>query len=104
MGEAGGRKGALQVGLIGLGTVGGGVADALIAKKDAIARLVGCPVVLKKVLVRDPAKPRSPKLDPQLLTTKPEDILGDPNIDIVIEVIGREQPTLENMQRPTSRR
>ena len=94
MGEAGGRKGALQVGLIGLGTVGGGVADALIAKKDDIACLVGCPIALKKVLVRDPAKPRSPKLAPQMITTNPEDILGDPEIDIVVEVMGGEQPAL----------
>ena len=103
MGEAGGRKGALQVGLIGLGTVGGGVADALIAKKDDIACLVGCPIALKKVLVRDPAKPRSPKLAPQMITTNPEDILGDPEIDIVVEVMGGEQPALEYMQQAISR-
>ncbi|XFA72173.1 homoserine dehydrogenase [Thermosynechococcaceae cyanobacterium Okahandja] len=79
-----------QVGLLGLGTVGGGVAQILmdptgrhpLLKELAIAR----------VGVRDPAKPRAVSLDPACLTTDLEAIVSDPAIDIVVEVLGGIEP------------
>ncbi len=79
-----------QVGLLGLGTVGGGVAQILqdptgrhpLLKELAIAR----------VGVRDLTKPRAVSLEPPCLTTDLEAIVTDPNIDIVVEVLGGIEP------------
>jgi homoserine dehydrogenase len=80
---------------MGLGVVGSAVAKVLTERKEAVATQVGCPVALKKILVRDPRKQRSLALNPSLLTTDPLSIISDPEIDIVIEVIGGENPALE---------
>jgi len=85
---------SIGIGLMGLGVVGGGVAKALLEKDKAIAEEIGCLLTLRKVLVRNLSKPRSVEVDPHLLTVDPQGILADPGIDIVIEVIGGEQPAL----------
>ena len=64
-----GEKRSIGIGLMGLGVVGGGVARALMEKKAAIAEEAGYSLTLRKILVRDTAKPRSVKVDPSLLTT-----------------------------------
>src|SRR5215212_1566242 len=76
--------------MLGLGTVGAGVAQALLAKSDSIARRVGRPVVLQRALVRSLDGTRA--LTPNLLTTDPSDILDDPEVEVVVEVLGGEQP------------
>lgn len=91
------------VGLLGVGVVGGGTAAALINKKDALALQVGCPLVLKRVLVRDPAKKRSLEVEPGLITTNAEDVLSHPEIDIVVEVLGGEHPALEYIREALAR-
>ncbi|HLH20936.1 MAG TPA: homoserine dehydrogenase [Chloroflexota bacterium] len=83
-------QGAIGVGMLGLGIVGSGVAQALLTKADSIARRVGRPVVLQRALVRTPDKPRA--LAPALLTTNPAAVLDDPAIEVVVEVLGGEQP------------
>jgi homoserine dehydrogenase len=80
----------IRVGMLGLGIVGSGVAQALLTKADSIARRVGRPVVLRRALVRDPERDRG--VDPALLSTDPADVLDDPDVDIVVEVLGGEQP------------
>ena len=91
-----------NVGLMGLGVVGGGVALALLDGADAISRKIGRPVKLKKVLVRDPGKTRSFDLPEGLLTTNPEDILADPDIQVVVEVMGGTQPAAGYMKQALS--
>ena len=86
------QSGEINVGLMGLGVVGGGVANTLLEQSGDIARKVGRPVNLKRVLVRDPAKARDTLVPPELLTTNPEDLLFDPEIQILIEVIGGTDP------------
>ena len=88
--ETNGRE--IGVGLIGLGVVGGGVARALIERRDYFARQVGAPLVVRKAAVRDLAKPRTVELPAGLLTNNVDDVLRDPSIDIVVEVIGGEEP------------
>ncbi|HET6615622.1 MAG TPA: homoserine dehydrogenase [Dehalococcoidia bacterium] len=83
---------AIGVGLMGLGVVGSGVARILHEKADVYARQIGCPIVLRRVLVRDVAKARAFDVDPSLLTTNASDLLQDPEIDLIIEMIGAEQP------------
>ena len=92
----------INVGLMGLGVVGGGVAAALLERPDALSRKIGRPVNLKKALVKDPVKPRSPNLSPGLLTTNPEEILADPDIHILVEVIGGSQPAAGYLKQALS--
>ncbi len=77
---------------MGLGVVGCGVAKILQEKAGVYARQIGYPLVIKRVLVRDPAKERAFPIDAALLTTDPGDLLNDPRIELIIEVMGGEQP------------
>jgi homoserine dehydrogenase len=80
----------IRVGMLGLGIVGSGVAQALLTKADSIARRVGRPVVLQRALIRNPGKARS--LPADLWTADPAAVLDDPEIEVVVEVLGGEQP------------
>ena len=62
---------AINVGLLGLGVVGGGVMEALTQKSDAIARQAGVPVNISRVLVRDLQKPRAAGVPTDILTDNP---------------------------------
>jgi len=79
---------AISIGLLGLGTVGSGVVQIIENHQDKLMHQIGCPVEIKKILVKDPTKDRGIVLDKSMLTTNVNDILEDPEIDIVIEVIG----------------
>ncbi|GIW06241.1 MAG: homoserine dehydrogenase [Dehalococcoidia bacterium] len=94
-----GTRNRLGIGLLGLGTVGSGVARILPAKGEALFGHLGASLAIRRVLVRDPAKPRSVPIDRACLTTNPADVLDDPEIDIVVEVIGGEDPALGFLQR-----
>jgi homoserine dehydrogenase len=89
----------IGVALLGVGVVGGGVATILAERAAEYARRVGRPLVLRHLLVRDPAKPRPASVDRALLTTDPEAIFTDPRVQIVIEVMGGEHPALEYITR-----
>jgi homoserine dehydrogenase len=82
----------LNVGLIGLGTVGSQVAERLLSWGPQLSRRAGVELCLKRVLVRDPNKRRSIEIDPDILTTDPSRVLGDPSIEVLIEVAGGEEP------------
>jgi len=87
------------VGLLGLGVVGSGVARVLTDKSAAIALQVGRPVELRKALVRDISKARPVLLPQESLTSDPHDILDDPAISVVIEVMGGEEPAYQYVKR-----
>ena len=93
----------INIGLMGLGVVGGGVASVLISPKESLLRKVGRPILLKKVLIRDREKPRSLSLPPELLTTDPQEILGDPEVQVVVEVMGGEEPAGKYLKEAISR-
>ncbi|MDP2660093.1 MAG: homoserine dehydrogenase [Dehalococcoidia bacterium] len=82
----------IRVGLMGLGVVGSEVARILMEKVNRIQAHLDCPVELARVLVREPGKERAVRVPPELVTTQSRDILDDPSIDIVIEVMGGETP------------
>lgn len=78
----------ISIGLLGLGTVGSGVVKIIEDHQDKLMHQVGCPVKIKKVLVKDINKPRAVNIKEDLLTTNVEDIVNNPEIDVVIEVMG----------------
>ena len=95
--------GEIGLGLMGLGVVGGGVALALLQPTRHFPQKVGCPVKLKKVLVRDVSKCRPDFVPPELLTVDPMDILDNPEVQVLVEVIGGENPAKQYIQDALSR-
>ena len=83
---------AINIGLMGLGIVGVGVAQRLLADNPQISNKTGKALNLARVMVRDLNKTRDIKISPDIITTNPEDILSDPSIDIVVEVMGGTDP------------
>ena len=82
----------LKVGLLGCGNVGAAVVRLLDEHRDDIARRAGCRLEIARVAVRDPAKPRDVPLDPSLIVADPMDVIEDPGVDIVCELIGGVDP------------
>ena len=79
----------LVVGLAGFGTVGGGLVRLLDENADLIRRRCGRAIVLKKVLVRNATKARSAQLPAGTeLTTDYRALTDDPEIDVLVELIG----------------
>ncbi|MGD6878067.1 homoserine dehydrogenase [Bacillus infantis] len=88
---------AISVGLLGLGTVGSGVVKIIKNHQDKLMHQVGCPVEVKKVLVQDLNKQREVDIEASLLTGSPEEIIEDPDIDIIIEVMGGIEETRKHL-------
>ena len=82
----------IRIGMLGCGTVGQGVLRILHETAGTIERATGHRIEVVKVLVRDLQADR-PGVDASVLTTDPEEILGDDSIDIIIEVMGGVDPT-----------
>ena len=76
------------VGIIGFGTVGTGVAKILLGNAALISRRVGVPIEIVRIADLDVIRDRGLALPPGLLTTDAKQILTDPSIDIVVELIG----------------
>ncbi|MBI2413556.1 MAG: homoserine dehydrogenase [Deltaproteobacteria bacterium] len=75
-------------GLIGFGTVGTGVVKVLKENASLIKDRLGCELVLKRVADKDTVRDRGVRLDDGVLTTDAMDIINDPEISIVIELVG----------------
>ena len=89
----------IRVGLLGCGTVGGGVLRLLRESSEYVAQSIGAPLEVARVLVRDTGKERVVALDRGLLTTDPEALLGDATIDVFVEVMGGVDPTRAYVER-----
>src|SRR5258708_25551846 len=83
---------SLGVGLLGLGTVGSAVARAFADRQKRVDAAAGRPVRLLGAAVRDPKKARDAGDAP--VTGDPFAILDDPEIGLVIEVIGGPPPAV----------
>lgn len=81
-------KSEIGVGLIGFGTVGTGVARVLIENAELIRRRVGVPVKLVRIADLDIMRDRGIAIPPGVLTTDIQQVVTDPRVDIVIELIG----------------
>ena len=82
------NKNQVKVGLLGFGTVGTGVVRIIEGHQEDLFKQTNVEIKVGKILVNDINKERSIPVDPEVLTTSPEDILRNPDIDIVIEVMG----------------
>ncbi len=78
--------------MLGLGNVGAGCLRLLADNRSAIEARLGATVVVKRVLVRDLERAREIDVAPDLLTTDAATILGDPEIDVIVELIGGIEP------------
>ena len=85
-------KSAVRIGMLGLGTVGTGVAKILTEQKDSLGRKAGTKLELARVAVRDAKKARDITLPAGMLTEDPLAVLKDPSIDLVVELMGGLNP------------
>ena len=86
----------VNIGLLGSGTVGSGVIKVLEMNQRQITERVGAQIKLKTVLVRDTGKQR-PQLENYQVTADINDIINDPEIDVVVELMGGLHPAREYM-------
>jgi homoserine dehydrogenase len=82
----------IQIGLIGVGTVGTGVIKILQSNAPEIEARLGATVRLKRAVVLDLDRHRDAAVDPALLTDDVSRVLDDPEISVVIELIGGIEP------------
>jgi homoserine dehydrogenase len=87
----------ISVGLLGLGTVGSGVVQIIEDHQEKLMYQVGCPIKVKKILVKSLNKERSINVNPTVLTTDVNDVLFDPEIDVIVEVMGGVEQTKEHI-------
>ncbi len=85
----------VNVGIIGFGTVGAGTAKILLRKGRELENRLGFPVVLKNIADLDTKRDRGMRLPAGLLIKDARKILNDPEIDIVVELIGGIHPAKE---------
>jgi len=76
------------IGIAGFGTVGGGVLSILRKHAGDIEARLGARIVVRKVAVRDVEKERAVDLPRELLTTRVEELVEDPRVEVVVELIG----------------
>lgn len=88
----------IKVGLLGAGTVGSGVIEVLEMNQRQITERVGALIQIKTVLVHNLSKPR-PNLKGYVITDNFDDIVNDPEIDIVVELMGGIHPAKDYMLR-----
>ncbi|ORU89691.1 MAG: homoserine dehydrogenase [Cycloclasticus sp. symbiont of Poecilosclerida sp. M] len=82
----------VKVGILGLGTVGGGTVNVLQKNQQDIGRRTGCKIIVTRASARDVTRPRICSTDGIQLTTNPKEIINDPEIQIILELMGGEEP------------
>ena len=90
-----GTVGTVNVGLLGCGNVGAALVELLAERRDAIAARTGITLDVTRVAVRDVAKHRSVTPPPGVLTDSAADVVKDPDVEIVVELIGGLEPARE---------
>ncbi|TAN41228.1 MAG: homoserine dehydrogenase [Nitrospirae bacterium] len=90
-------KNKINVGIIGFGTVGTGTAKILLENAAIIKKRAGFDVVLKKIADLDITRDRGIKVPEGVLTTDAKALLNDPEIDIVVELMGGVRPAKDFM-------
>ena len=90
----------IKLGLLGFGVVGGGIARLIRENGETLADRIGAPVKIVAVAVRDLEKKRDEVLDDSVsVTTDPYAVVNNPDVDIVVEVMGGEEPALDLLKK-----
>ncbi len=89
----------INVGIIGFGTVGTGTARILLENKDVLTERVGFEINLKKIATRNIHKERGIKLPEGILTSDVNSVLDDPEIQIIVELVGGITPAKDFILR-----
>ena len=79
---------AINVGLLGIGTVGGGTFAVLARNQEEIARRAGCAITMRMIADKEVEKARRVVGDRAVVTADAYEVVGNPDIDIVVELIG----------------
>jgi homoserine dehydrogenase len=82
----------VRIGLLGAGTVGGALVDLIAAESDDIAARTGLRLTVTRIAVRDTGRAAARGLPADLLTTDTAGIAVDPDVDLVVEVMGAVEP------------
>lgn len=91
--------GAIRIGLLGCGVVGQGVLRTIATRRESLTRRLGAPIEVRRVVARDPDKERAEYVPRELLSYDPESVLGDPDVDVVVEVMGGLEPAGAYLER-----
>lgn len=90
----------IRIGLIGCGVVGQGIMRLLKENAASIeGRLGGSTIEVRRIAARDPNKERGPYVPANLLTYDPEEVVNDPSVELVVEVMGGVQPAYGYLKR-----
>jgi len=84
-----------RVGLLGCGIVGGALVQMITERSDAVETATGIRLDVTSIAVRSTSRDRGDRIDPSLLTTDARSLVVDPDIDLVVEVIGGIEPARE---------
>ena len=93
------QKAPVRIGLLGCGTVGGGVIRLIEENREHLAVRLGAPLEITRVLVRDPNKDRVSECRREWLTTDPGAVFESGAVDVVVEVMGGENPARQLVER-----
>lgn len=83
----------LRVGILGLGTVGGGTYTILTENKELIEKRTGCAIEVSRILDRK----KKPGVPESLFTENPDDVIASDNVDLVVETLGGIEPACSFM-------
>jgi homoserine dehydrogenase len=85
----------IRVGVLGCGNVGAALVELIDGRRDAIAARTGITIEVAKVAVRNLSRERGVDLPPGVLTRDAAEVVADPTVDVIVEVIGGIEPARE---------
>jgi homoserine dehydrogenase len=89
----------IRIGLIGCGVVGQGIMRLLKENAASIEGRLGGTIEVRRIAAREPSKGRGPYVPTELLTYDPEEVVNDPNVELVVEVMGGVEPSYGYLKR-----
>jgi len=85
----------INIGIIGFGNIGCGVVKILSSRKSLLAQKIETEIIIKKICDKDLARKRDVTVNKDLLTSDAYEIINDPGIDIIVELMGGINPAKE---------
>ncbi len=85
-------KQEVRLGVIGVGNVGAAFINLVHERAETITQRTGITLVVTRASVRDISRARGVSLDAKAFTSNPLDVVNDPNVDVVVELMGGIEP------------